>query len=1143
MVNNYMSQVFKALPAPSVVLLTDVPRFTIAEVNDAYLELVRSTRDELVGKGFYEAFPNNPYNRMPPWNNLLEKLVADGMPNQSPVSKYLLPLEWEGERHEKYLITTNTPVRNEANEIEYILRSVTDVTEMTLARQTHQPYTSDKFLGETLRIARVGSWEADLINEIISWSDMVKEIHEVPADFQPDFLTAADFYADGPYRDEFMGAIQETIVSGKLFDLELLIVTAKGNEKWIRITGKAELNEGICTRIYGAIQDIHDRKTVEQELLKSHRQFESLVQTVDGIVWEADALTFQFNFVSDQVRNILGYTPEEFLGEPSFWQNHIHPDDRDQAVLFCHRETQGMRNHTFDYRMFKADGSLVWIKDVVSVIRENSGAILLRGLMVDITETKRLEDLEHLEKIVLEMNSGKDVPLRDVLDTYLKGIEQTFPHSKCSLLAIRNKRLTTLASPSLPPEYVKSIENLEIGENAGSCGTAAYLGERVIVSDIANDPRWSKYKHLALPHNLRACWSNPIILDEQVVATFAVYYEHVSVPGEDELKVIDRVASILKVVLENRGNSELVQESALLMAQGQELARFGNWQWDIENNVVTWSDNLYHIYGLDKSYFEPSYENYMELVHPADRQRIGDGIRFAMETRRDIEFEERIIHSSGEERFLKTWGNVKTDENGKVVRMIGACLDITNSKRIQAELAASEARLRSLVDAQTNYVIRTDVSGKFTYYNNKFEADFGWFYGDRNFIGRNCLFSVRPYHRRRVIETVEQCISKPGVVFPVELDHVDPQDDQKAAYWHFIALASENGGILEVQCIGVDISDRKKAMDALGRSNERYEFVNMATNDAIYDCDLIRDRIEWGDGFYRLFGEEAAKDPYPRARWAERVHPSERECVEAGLKALLADADKQKWSTEYRFRKANGHYAYVEEIGYVRRNRFGKAVRMIGVLRDVTKMRQERHELKLLESVITNTNDAVLIAESDPVDVSGLKILYVNAAFSRITGYTSGEVVGKSPATLRGFSPARNDFERLQDAIRNLEPLKGATIRYARDDEEFFINLSLLPVADARGVLTHWIAIGHDVTDRLRYIGEIEERNHKLQEIAWMQSHVIRAPLARLMGLIDLIRNYQNSEVEKGELLDHVLTSAYALDEIIRDISSKTEQI
>jgi PAS domain S-box-containing protein len=372
---------------------------------------------------------------------------------------------------------------------------------------------------------------------------------------------------------------------------------------------------------------------------------------------------------------------------------------------------------------------------------------------------------------------------------------------------------------------------------------------------------------------------------------------------------------------------------------------------------------------------------------------------------------------------------------------------------------------------------------------------------------------------------------------------VHQHESERAAYWHFIALQSGEGQPLEIQCIGIDVSEKKKAADALRLSNERYEYVNMATNDAIYDWDLIHDHIEWGDGFFRLFGGESDKNAYPLSRWAVRVHPSDREVVEQSLQIKLDDPQEHKWSAEYRFMKADGSYAYVEEIGYIRRNRSGRAVRMIGVLRDVTKNRQEEQELKLLVSVITNTNDAVLIAESDPRDVSGLKILYVNAAFTRITGYLPNEVVGKSPALLQGFSPALNDFDKLKDAIYNLEPLKAATIRYGRDEEEFYINLSLLPVADARGIHTHWIAIGHDVTDRLRYISEIEERNHKLQEIAWMQSHVIRAPLARLMGIIDLIRNYQHSDIEKNELLDHVLTSAYALDEIIRDISSKTERI
>lgn len=1022
MISNHISQVFKALPAPSLVLLTDIPKFTIAEVNDAYLALVQVTREELVGKGFYEAFPNNPYNRMQPWNNLLEKLIRDKVPNQAPVSKHLLPLNGTGKKEVKYLIATNTPVFNEANEIEYILRSVNDVTEVTLARHTHTPFTTENFLAETLRIARVGSWEADLINETITWSEVAREIHEVAADYRPGFESPMEFYTQPHYRDLFLHAIQETIATGKLFDLELMITTARGNEKWIRITGKTEVVEGICTRIYGAIQDIHDRKVAEERLIESNRQFESLIQTVDGVVWEADAHTFKFNFVSDQVKNILGYTPEEWLREPFFWQNHIHGKDRDDAVSFCQRETREKRNHVFDYRMQKADGTFVWIKDVVSVICEDGEPVLLRGLMVDITGTKRLEDLEHLEKTVLEINSRKGSSLREVLHHYLAGIECIFPHLKCSLLGIKNNRLENWASPSLPDTYVQALEQLEIGEKAGSCGTAAFRKERVIVSDIATDPLWEDYKSLALPYGLRACWSHPIISGDKVMATFAVYYDKINIPDEAELKVIDRVMAILKVVLENRQNSELVQNTA-------------------------------------------------------------------------------------------------------------------------AELAASESRLRGLVEAQTNYVVRTDLTGHYTYYNRKFEEDFGWFYKDESFLGTNCIFSVASSHRQRVFETAAKCVAEPGTVFAVELDHVHPVDGTRSAYWHFIALSTDGETPTEIQCIGIDISEKKRAADALQQSNERYEYVNKATNDAIYDWDMRSDHIAWGDGFQRLFGFAVGQERYPVAKWAESVHPADRERIEQSLRTELDDASQHKWTAMYRFRKVDGTYAHVEEIGYIRRNRVGRPVRMIGVLRDVTRLKQEQHELKLLSSVITNTNDAVLIAESDPNDVTGLKILYVNAAFSRITGYAPGQVVGKSPLVLKGFSPARNDFDRLKDAIRKLEPLKTATMRYTGLGDETFISLSLHPVADERGVLNHWIAIGHDVTDRLRYISEIEEQNHKLQEIAWMQSHVIRAPLARLMGLIDLIKNYQNSETEKNELLDHILTSAYSLDEIIRDISAKTEQI
>ncbi|CAG5069071.1 hypothetical protein DYBT9623_01806 [Dyadobacter sp. CECT 9623] len=872
-------------------------------------------------------------------------------------------------------------------------------------------------------------------------------------------------------------------------------------------------------------------------------QSENLIQTIDGIVWEADATTLQFRFVSDQVEKILGFTAAQWLSEPDFWKNHMHVADRAALPEFCPLLSEPGASHRFDYRMIRADGEVVWIRDIVTIVGQESGALLC-GFMVDITETKRLEDVERLEKVVLELSAQKDSLLTDVLDRYLLGIEQIFPDMKCSILAIKDNKLKNWSSPSLPESYIRGIEDLAIGPFTGSCGTAAFTRELVIVDDIATDLRWERYKDIALDEGLLACWSHPIILsDGTVIATFAAYYDKIRLPDADELKLIDKAVALLTVILESRRNASLIADAAMLISQGQELARLGTWQWDTGTNEIVWSDTLYTIYGLDRGSFKPSMDNYLGLVHPLDMQRVHDNILHAIATKSEVEFEERIVHSSGEYRYLKTWTKTKLDENGKVIMLIGACLDTTASKNIQDKLLASESRLRSLVDSQTNYVVRTDLSGKYTYYNSTFNEDFRWFYNSDDFLGINCLMVVCQYHRADAINAVKKCLHNPGHMCTVELDHVQQSEKARTVFWHFIALTDSTGEPTEIQCIGIDISERKQAIDDLRKSNERYELLNMATNDAIYDWDIINDHVKWGDGYVRLFGLKIGTEKMKLEEWASHLHPDDRVATVQSLELRLADKDQQKWVADYRFERFDGTYAFVEEIGYIRRNRSGRAVRMIGVLRDISQQKQEEYELKLLGSVITNTNDAVLIAQSEPGDIAQLRILYVNGAFTRLTGYTPAHVIGQNPMLLKGFNLPENDFARLAEAITNVKSLKAETLHYQRDGQHYFINLSIHPVVDAAGTLTHWISIGRDVTEKRRYVFEIEERNKKLQEIAWMQSHVIRAPLARMMSLIDLLRNYENSETEKDELLEHILHSAHSLDDIIRDISSKTEDL
>ena len=172
---------------------------------------------------------------------------------------------------------------------------------------------------------------------------------------------------------------------------------------------------GTDQRTLAVITDITERKHAEAALRQAHdelemrvtqrtaelsqanAQYEGLVNSIDGIVWEADVRTRRFTFVSPQAKKLLGYDTFEWINHPDFWSQHIHPDDREWAVAFCHNAVQQNDDYEFEYRMVAADGHHVWLRDIVAIISENGHPTTLRGVMIDITEQKRLE--EHLEAI------------------------------------------------------------------------------------------------------------------------------------------------------------------------------------------------------------------------------------------------------------------------------------------------------------------------------------------------------------------------------------------------------------------------------------------------------------------------------------------------------------------------------------------------------------------------------------------------------------------------------------------------------------------------------------------------------------------------------------------------------------------------
>jgi len=150
----------------------------------------------------------------------------------------------------------------------------------------------------------------------------------------------------------------------------------------------------------------------------AQQRFESLVNSIEGIVWEADPVTFRFSFVSAHAERILGYRAEDWYDE-GFWATHIHPDDRDATVRYCAAQTKIGANHTFEYRMLAKDGRVVWLKDSVSVAIHEGQPALLRGIMVDVTEQKRAEEALRLSAIVFE-NSAQGIAIMDAERHILK---------------------------------------------------------------------------------------------------------------------------------------------------------------------------------------------------------------------------------------------------------------------------------------------------------------------------------------------------------------------------------------------------------------------------------------------------------------------------------------------------------------------------------------------------------------------------------------------------------------------------------------------------------------------------------------------------------------------------------------------------
>lgn len=338
-----------------------------------------------------------------------------------------------------------------------------------------------------------------------------------------------------------------------------------------------------------------------------------------------------------------------------------------------------------------------------------------RRTATEIELRKRTDELALQNRILQQINQGIELP--KLLDELARQIETLHPGMFCSVLLLEKEgmHLKHIAAPSLPDAYNDAIDGIAIGDCAGSCGTAAFRNERIIVEDIQQHPFWESFRDLAKIADVQSCWSQPIQNNRgEVLGTFAIYHKQPAHPSDAEITLIENYASLAQLAIEHSlAETALIESEERLrfVLEGSEL---GFWDWKIDTNKVerdpVWADML----GYSHEEVKHTTQQWTDFIYLYDREKAWQSIQDVLEGRSSIhKIQYRMIHKSGSLRWILDQAKiVQRGQDGRPIRMSGTLADITERKAAEDELriaaTAFESQEGIIVTDSENVIIKVN---------------------------------------------------------------------------------------------------------------------------------------------------------------------------------------------------------------------------------------------------------------------------------------------------------------------------------------------------------------------------------------------------------------------------------------------------